>query len=219
MIKTVLFDLDGTLLDTLDDLTVAVNVALEEKGFPLRTRAEIQSFVGNGFKKLLERAVPAKTEESVILECLNRFSEYYTSHLMVKTKPYDGIIKALDNLKKEGYQIGVVSNKRDDAAKTVCDFYFGNRLDCVVGESDTVKRKPYPDTVQFVLETLNAKLEDAILLGDSTVDYETSKNAKIRFLAVTWGFRTKEELQNAGVTEFIESTDQIVSTILQKDKG
>ncbi|MBP5303307.1 MAG: HAD family hydrolase [Clostridia bacterium] len=219
MIKTVLFDLDGTLLDTLDDLTVAVNVALEEKGFSLRTRAEIQSFVGNGFKKLLERAVPAKTEESVILECLNRFSEYYTNHLMVKTKPYDGVIKALEDLKKEGYQIGVVSNKRDDAAKTVCDFYFGNCLDCVVGESDTVKRKPYPDTVQFALETLNTKLEDAILLGDSTVDYETSKNAKIRFLAVTWGFRTKEELQNAGVTEFIESTDQIVSAIVQKDKG
>lgn len=201
MITTIVFDLDGTLLDTLEDLTDSVNYALEKFGFPERTIDEIRSFVGNGIANLIARVLPEGTENPHYGEVLKTFREYYALHCKDKTKPYDGILQMLDILQGHAYQMAVVSNKFDAAVKELCKLYFGDRIRAAVGESGKVRKKPAPDAVYQVLEELSTPPEQAVYVGDSDVDLATAANVPMTCVSVTWGFRSREQLLAAGAKE------------------
>lgn len=182
----ILFDLDGTLLDTLDDLTDSVNHVLTSFGYPLRSKEEVRSFVGNGAGVLMEKAVPQGADFEAPL---NAFREYYADHCRIKTKPYNGIAEALEAL-KEKYPIAIVSNKPDSAVKPLCaDFFPGIYAQ---GQTDTIPRKPAPDMVYAAMKAIGA--DKCIYVGDSEVDVQTGRNAGIPVLSVLWGFRTEEEI-------------------------
>lgn len=207
MITTIVFDLDGTLLNTLEDLTDSVNYAIAKFGFPERTIDEIQSFVGNGIARLIELVIPEGKENSHYEEILKTFREYYALHCKDKTKPYDGIIEMLDTLAGQGYQMAVVSNKFDAAVKELCALYFGNRIRTAVGESEKVRKKPAPDAVYQVLEDLSVSAGLAVYVGDSDVDLATAANVPMTCVSVTWGFRSREQLLAAGAKEKLMITE------------
>ena len=198
MIDTIIFDLDGTLLDTLEDLTYSVNHAMLHSGFTPRTIEEIKGFVGNGVAKLIERCIPDGKDNPLYEETLSVFKEHYEIHCKDMTKPYDGILPLLDELCVKGYKLGIVSNKFDSAVKELSQLYFGDRILSSIGESDTIRKKPAPDTAYQVLEELSSSKENSIYVGDSNVDIETAANVPMRCISVTWGFKTKDELIEAG---------------------
>ena len=193
MIKYVIFDLDGTLLNTLEDLKDSTNYALSQFNYPERSLEEIRNFVGNGVKKLIERAVPDNCQN--IDECLTIFKENYSQNMYKHTAPYDGILDTLKELRSKGCKIGVVSNKFDTAVKELCKKYFGDLIDTAIGQSDDVPKKPAPDGVFKALKELKA--DNAIYIGDSEVDVQTAKNAKLPCIGVIWGFRDKKNLEGA----------------------
>ncbi len=195
--KAVIFDLDGTLLDTLDDLTEAVNYALGVYGLPCRTRGDVRRFVGNGVARLIERALPIGEASSISSEVLARFKEYYSRHDHDHTAPYDGIPSLLEELSKRNIPIAVVSNKIDAAVSSLCRRYFGDVVDIAVGERENVRKKPAPDSVNEVLRALNLKPHEVVYVGDSEVDIETAQNAGIDCISVTWGFRDLDILCRA----------------------
>lgn len=201
MIDTVIFDLDGTLLDTLEDLTDSVNYAMERFGYPVHTLEEVRSFVGNGAPKLIERSIPQGVENVSYEEVLGTFKEHYAAHCEDKTKPYEGVEEMLDALQKQGYRMAVVSNKFDGAVKKLCKKYFGTYIVTAIGESAEVKRKPAPDTVYRALGELAADASSAVYVGDSDVDIQTAGNVPMRCISVTWGFRTREQLRQAGARD------------------
>lgn len=193
--QAAIFDLDGTLLDTLGDLRDSVNAALLRSGLPRRNTDEIRAFVGNGLRRLIERAVPKNTPEKTVEQCLFDFKEHYRSHSMVLTKPYDGIDALLQKLKANGVRLAVVSNKADHAVKTLVDTFFPNLFDCVFGEREGIPKKPAPDAVLAAMHELHACAEETVYIGDSEVDTETARNAKLPCIAVTWGFRDRQILE------------------------
>lgn len=198
---TIIFDLDGTLLNTLEDLTDSVNYAMEKFGFPVHTIEEIRSFVGNGAPKLIERSIPQGTENPSYEAVLAAFKEYYAAHCEDKTNPYEGIMELLAQLKEKGCRMAVVSNKFDGAVKRLCKKYFGEYFEAAIGESADVKRKPAPDTVYRALRELSCDGSRAVYVGDSEVDIQTAQNASLPCISVTWGFRTEEQLRAAGAQE------------------
>lgn len=198
MIDTVIFDLDGTLLDTLEDLTDSVNHALRKSRFPERTIEEVRNFVGNGVAKLIERVVPGGKDAPLYEETLRTFKEYYALHCKDKTKPYEGIMDMLDSLCKEGFKLAIVSNKFDAAVKELSSLYFGDRILAAIGESEKVRKKPAPDTVYQALGELSADAGRAVYVGDSDVDIQTAANVPMPCISVTWGFRDRQRLAEAG---------------------
>lgn len=214
---TVIFDLDGTLLDTLEDLTDSVNYAMERFGFPVHTIEEIRSFVGNGAPKLIERSIPQGKENASYDAVLAAFKEYYAAHCEDKTNPYEGIMALLARLKDQGYRMAVVSNKFDGAVKRLCEKYFGGYMEAAIGESADVKRKPAPDTVYRALRELSSDGSNAVYVGDSEVDIQTAKNASLPCVSVTWGFRTAEQLKAAGADEklMIRSPQELLPLLLR----
>lgn len=217
MITTIVFDLDGTLLDTLEDLTDSVNYALKKFGFPQRTIDEIRSFVGNGIANLIARVLPDGNENPRYGEVLKTFREYYALHCKDKTRPYDGILQMLDSLQGDAYQMAVVSNKFDAAVKELCELYFGDRIRAAVGESEKVRKKPAPDAVYQVLEELSVSPEQAVYVGDSDVDLATAANVPMTCISVTWGFRSREQLLAAGAKEerMINAPHQLPALLLE----
>ena len=209
MIKTVIFDLDGTLLNTLEDLKEAANFALSEFGYPKRSLEEIRCFVGNGVRKLIERAVPEACEN--IDECLCVFKKNYSENMCNNTVPYNGTLKILKDLQDNGVKIGVVSNKFDSAVKELCKKYFGNLVDIAVGQSDDVPKKPAPEGVFKVMKELGAEKISTVYIGDSEVDVQTAKNSGLPCIGVTWGFRNKNDLQ--GADYIIDNPCDIISVI------
>ena len=209
MIKTVIFDLDGTLLNTLEDLKDAANFALSEFGYPKRSLEEIRCFVGNGVRKLIERAVPEACEN--IDECLCIFKKNYSENMCNNTVPYNGILKILKDLQNKGVKIGVVSNKFESAVKELCKKYFGNLVDIAVGQSDDVPKKPAPEGVFKVMKELGAEKISTVYIGDSEVDVQTAKNSGLPCIGVTWGFRNKNDLQ--GADYIIDNPCDIISVI------
>lgn len=195
MIKTVIFDLDGTLLNTLEDLKEATNFALSKYNYPTRTLEEVRCFVGNGVRKLIERAVPENCQN--VEECLSVFKKNYSEIMYNHTAPYDGILKILSNLKSDGIKIGVVSNKFDSAVKELCKKYFADLIDIAIGQADDVPKKPAPDGVFKAMRELGADKLSTIYVGDSDVDVATAKNANLPCIGVTWGFRDREYLKGA----------------------
>lgn len=211
MKKTVIFDLDGTLLNTLDDLADSTNYALSKFGYPTRTIDEVRQFVGNGVAKLIERAIPEGKNNPNFEKCLAIFKENYAQNMYNKTAPYNGIIEMLSNLKSKGIKIAVVSNKFDLAVKELCKKYFEGFIDFAAGENDAqgIKKKPAPDTVISVLNEFNFAPEDAVYVGDSDVDIMTAKNSKMPCISVTWGFRDEKFLLENGATILINAPSEI----------
>ena len=203
--KTVIFDLDGTLLDTLEDLTDAVNYALGAYKMPQRTIEEIRSFVGNGVRNLMLQAVPDGEENPDFQEIFALFKEYYGEHCNDKTGPYHGVLDLMKELKKQGYVMGIVSNKIDSAVKELNSMYFADYIQVAIGEKEGVQRKPAPDTVFAALQELEKEKESAIYIGDSEVDFATAKNAGIPCVSVLWGFRDREFLEKCGADMFAET--------------
>ena len=202
------FDLDGTLLDTLDDLANSVNYALASWGFATRTREEVCAFVGNGMVKLIERALP-EGETEAFEQTFRTFRAHYAEHSADNTKPYDGIIAMLERLKKDGKKVAVVSNKADSAVKSLCEQYFAGLIDFAVGENEAggVRKKPAPDSVLKVLKAFGEG--SAVYIGDSDVDVETAVNSHLPCLSVTWGFRDRAFLKAHGATDFVDNPEEI----------
>lgn len=211
MKKIVIFDLDGTLLNTLDDLADSTNFALSKFNYPTRTIEEVRQFVGNGVAKLIERAIPEGKNNPNFEKCLAIFKENYAQNMYNKTAPYNGILDMLANLKSKGLKIAVVSNKFDLAVKELCQKYFNGYIDFAAGENEAagIKKKPAPDTVLEVLKEFNLKPNEAIYVGDSDVDIMTAKNSEMPCISVTWGFRDEKFLLSYGATILIDSPDEI----------
>ena len=208
-----IFDLDGTLLNTLEDLADSTNYIMRSFGYPERTLAEVRNFVGNGIRKLLERSAPNGTSPEEIDRMFAQFKEHYGAHCADKTKPYEGIMELLRKLQEQGVKLAVVSNKADYAVKALCEQYFCGVFDEAVGERVGIARKPAPDTVNEVLKNLQIEKAQAVYIGDSEVDVQTAKNAELNCIAVDWGFRDKEVLKEAGA-ETIVSTPEILFNYL-----
>ena len=208
MKTAILFDLDGTLLDTLQDLIDSTNATLAHFGYPLRTAEEVRQFVGNGAKRLFELALPEGSTPQTVAEALAWFKEYYPAHSQIKTKPYDGILEALEEIRKE-FPVAVMSNKPDVAAKPLCKTYFGDIY--AQGESSACPRKPAPDMVFAAMKALGA--ESCIYVGDSEVDVLTAKNAGVPCLSVLWGFRDKQILVEAGAEHFCENPKDLLKLL------
>lgn len=213
--QAIIFDLDGTLLNTLEDLADSVNYVLKENNFPLRTLEEVRCFVGNGIRNLIERSVPQKTPIEIIDKVHQEFITYYKTHCMEKTKPYDGILPLLNNLKKSGCKTAVVSNKANYAVQILCEKYFNNLLDISFGEQEGIPKKPAPDLVYKVLQTLHINPENAVYIGDSDVDIITARNTNMDEIIVNWGFRDTEFLKNHGAKIIVSSPEEIEEIILK----
>jgi phosphoglycolate phosphatase len=211
--NTVIFDLDGTLLNTLEDLTDAVNFALESCAMPKRTIEEVRQFVGNGIRKLMLRAVPRGEENADFERAYQLFQQYYKVHCNDKTKPYPGIIELLDELKKQGYHLAIVSNKADFGVKELQEIYFKEYITTAIGEKEGIRKKPAPDTVEQALRELGMTKEAAIYVGDSDVDIQTAKNAGLPCISVTWGFRSREFLEEHGAECFADDTEQLLQLL------
>ena len=212
--KLAIFDLDGTILDTLEDLADAMNYALGEHGYPWRTIEEVRRFVGNGIRKLIERAVPAGLAKEEIDRVHETFSAYYQQHCADKTRPYEGVLPLLERLRAAGCLTAVVSNKADAAVQPLCRRYYNGLFDYAVGERTGIRRKPDTDSVQEVLRRLQVEAADAVYIGDSEVDIQTAKNAGLDSIIVTWGFRDRDYLESQGGRRFVDRPEEIEQIIL-----
>lgn len=214
MYKLAVFDMDGTILDTLEDLKDSTNFALENCGYPTRSYDEVRRFVGNGIRKLIERAVP----EGLTVEQIDRvhevFTEHYKVHCADKTKAYDGIKPLLEKLRASGVKTAVVSNKADYGVQELCKEYFDGLFDYAVGEREGIRRKPAPDAVNEALRVLGIDKSEAVYIGDSDVDFETAKNAELPCISVLWGFRDEEFLREKGATLFVRDPAEIYDIIM-----
>lgn len=209
--KAVIFDLDGTLLNTLEDLTDSTNFALSKFNYQQKTINQVRHYVGNGVSKLIERAIPDGSSNPKFEKCLNFFKEHYKENMFNKTAPYDGIIPMLEKIKNLSIKTAVVSNKFDEAVKELCRKYFGDLIDFCAGENELqgIRKKPAPDTVLKVLNEFGIKSDDAIYIGDSEVDIETAKNSNIECISVLWGFKNKEFLLDNGAGILVSNPDEI----------
>lgn len=208
--EAIIFDLDGTILDTIEDLRDSVNHALFEHGFPQRSLEEVRSFVGNGIRKLIERALPAGLDDKTVDSVFNCFNLYYKEHCMDKSKPYEGTIFVIKTLRDMGKKTAVLSNKADYAVQMLCENYFPDSFDYIAGMKENVRRKPWPDGVLNVLEALETAAEKAVYIGDSEVDILTAKNAGIDCIAVDWGFRDREVLIENGAEMIASNTKELL---------
>ncbi|MBE6820108.1 MAG: HAD family hydrolase [Ruminococcaceae bacterium] len=218
-IKAVIFDLDGTLTDTLADLTNSVNFALSECGFSQRSTEEVRSFVGNGIRRLINLSVPYGTPENVCEECLNAFKVHYEKNSCVNTKPYDGVNEVLEALKNKGIKTAVVTNKIHWAAKEIVSRFFDEFIDVTVGQVDGVAQKPEPDGIFCALEKLAVSKENAVYVGDSEVDCITAHNAGIPCIGVTWGFRDREILEENGAEYIVDTPEEVLKCVYLSNNG
>ncbi len=211
--NTVIFDLDGTLLDTLQDLADATNYALRKQGMPERTIEEVRQFVGNGVRLLMIRAIPGGEENPLFEETFALFKSYYGEHCNDHTRPYEGIMELLATLREKGYAVAIVSNKIDFAVKELSKLYFQGIVPVAIGEKEGIRRKPAPDTVFEALKELGRTKEEAVYVGDSDVDIETAQNAGMPCISVLWGFRDKAFLKAHGASHYAEKAEEILKYV------
>lgn len=218
-ITTLVFDMDGTVLDTLQDLTDSVNFALTSHGKPARSKDEVRRFLGNGIRALVLAAVPAATPEEEFTAIFDDFQRHYLEHCLDKTAPYEGILPMLEELQRAGYKMAVVSNKVHPAVVELNERFFGSLIPIAIGESEAVRRKPLPDGVNAALEALGSTREESVYIGDSEVDFATAQNAGLPCVSVLWGFRDRDFLENIGATCFISHPSQLLAAIRQLEEN
>lgn len=214
--RLVIFDMDGTILDTLTDLSNAVNHTLKHFGYPERTQQEIRSFLGNGSRYLIEKSLPANNAviPTKLELLLDYYNSYYKENCAVHTKPYKGIWELLLKLKHENKLIAVVSNKPDFGVQELCQHHFPNLFDFACGERTGIRRKPAPDSVQEVMQRLKVAGKEAVYIGDSEVDISTAQNAGLEAIIVTWGFRDADQLIKAGAPRLVSSIQELEKILL-----
>jgi HAD hydrolase, family IA, variant 3 len=211
--KTYIFDLDGTLLSTLNDLASSTNYALRWAGMPERTIEEVRMFVGNGVKLLMERAIPEGVNNPKFEKTYAKFREHYMEHNLDTTRPYDGVPELLHELKRRGKHLAIVSNKFYAATQDLAKHFFPDTIEVAIGERENIRKKPAPDTVLEALRQLNVSKEDAVYIGDSDVDIMTAKNCGLPCISVLWGFRDKDFLIEHGGSLFVEKPIEILSRL------
>lgn len=209
--QALIFDLDGTLLDTLDDLADSVNAVLRAHSYPEKTRAEVCAAVGNGILKLIERVVPNGKNTPDFDRVFADFKQHYAEHCEDKTAPYAGIPELLGRLRQAGVKMAIVSNKADFAVKTLAKAWFPDTIPVAIGENEAagIRKKPAPDTVDLALKELGVAREQAAYVGDSEVDVATARNSGMPCLSVTWGFRTRETLVESGADTLIDTPEAL----------
>lgn len=210
---TIIFDLDGTLLNTLEDLTDALNHTLESYKVPARTLDEVRRFVGNGLRKLLERAIPEGLDHPQFEEIFQSFKSYYLDHCKEKTAPYPGVMELLKELHRRDIPMAIVSNKNDRAVKQLAADFFDGLLSVAIGEREGILKKPAPDTVFTALKELGQDKESALYIGDSEVDLQTAANAGMDCISVSWGFRGRDFLKEKGASLIIDTPLEILDFI------
>ena len=208
-IKAVIWDLDGTLLNTLDDLAASVNAALAMNGMPLRSTEEVRAFVGNGIRRLMVRAVPDGEANPAFDKALEDFTRHYGAHSRDRTRPYDGILEMLDKLSAAGVKHAIVSNKIDFAVKALSRAYFGERMCAAIGDDPSRARKPAPDSVFAAMREMGVTAQETVYVGDSDVDVLTARNAGVSCVAVLWGFRDEACLRAAGAEKLARTPDEL----------
>ena len=211
--ETVIWDLDGTLLDTLQDLSEAVNHALRACGMAERRIDEVRQFVGNGIRMLMRRAVPGGEENPRFEDCFTQFRTYYVQHSQDYTRLYPGIQETLATLHQMGIRMAVVSNKLQTGVDTLYQAWFRNTIEVAIGERPDLRRKPAPDMVHQALKELGVSAEGAVYVGDSDVDIQTARNSGLPCISVLWGFRDRETLAKAGATCYVEQPNEIINII------
>lgn len=214
--NTIVFDLDGTLLNTLEDIHDGVNYALNQLGYPAAPLKKVRESVGNGSMVLINKVVPAGTSKEDCVTCHTIYSEYYNSHNRIKTRPYDGVPELLAALKDRGIKLAVVSNKFDASVKALCLDYFRETIQVAIGEAPGVAKKPAPDSVFTALSQLNSRKEEALYVGDSDVDIHTARNAGMKCISVSWGFRSRGFLEKEGADRIIDRPEELLAFLDQK---
>lgn len=217
-VNTIIFDLDGTLLDTLEDLTISVNHCMNKYHFPLHNRNEVRNMVGNGIYLLMERALPKGRNTPEYHACIQEFSAYYKEHMLDHTAPFTGIDSLLSALYEHGYKMAIVSNKFDAAVKGLNQDFFSKYISVAIGESPSIAKKPAPDTVFQAIKELNATPEQCVYVGDSEVDIETAKNAGLPCISVNWGFKSTAFLEAHHASVIVSSPEELLDVILKGDK-
>ena len=213
--RLALFDMDGTVLDTLQDLADATNTVMRMHGYPTHSVEAVRQFVGNGARVLMEKAMPEGATAEAIDTVLGDFKEYYGKHSADATKPYDGVPACLAALRAAGVRTAVVSNKPDFAVKVLAEQYFAGLFDMAIGDREGVRKKPAPDSVFEVMHALGVTPAEAVYIGDSDVDVQTAQNAGIDGIFVDWGFRTPEVLRSLGAEIVVSTPEQVEALILQ----
>ena len=214
--KAAIFDMDGTILNTLDDLTNAVNDVLVRFGFPTRTRDEIREYTGGGSYMLIKMALPKGTPKERVDEVHSYYRPYYAAHSEIKTAPYPGIFELLSELKKHGIKLAVVSSKPDKPVQTLSKKYFGNLFDISIGDRPGLNKKPAPDALYLALSEIGVDKNDVVFIGDSEYDIETAKNADLPCIAVSWGFRDRELLLSLKPDFIAGSSEELKDFILNE---
>lgn len=210
---TIIFDLDGTLLNTLDDLRDSLNDILVQKGYAPRSLEDVRRFVGNGVKNLVRLSLPDTCSDEEVIKVMEEFKEHYKHNMQNKTRPYDGIMELLLDLYRFNYKMAIVSNKYDAAVKSLSRTYFGNLIPVAIGETAEIKRKPAPDSIYTAVKELGSDLSHTVMVGDSETDVRTAKNAGIPCIGVTWGFRTREVLRSEGADHLIDTPKELLTLI------
>lgn len=211
--NTVIFDLDGTLLNTLDDLRDSLNEVLISKGYAPKSLEEVRRFVGNGVRNLIRMSIPEECSDEVVTHIMEEFKDNYKHNMQNKTRPYNGIMELLLDLYRYNYKIAIVSNKYDAAVKELARTYFGNLISVAIGETSEIKRKPAPDSIYTAVKELGSELSSTVLVGDSETDVRTAKNAGIPCIGVTWGFRCREVLRSEGADYLIDTPKELLTLI------
>lgn len=215
--KAAIFDMDGTILDTIEDMHDSVNASLRHFGMRPISLEATTAYVGNGAKRLIEQAVPEGTDAGLTEEVLEWYKPYYNDHSCIKTRPYKGIVELLTALKTAGMKLAVVSNKPDMTLQELVKLFFGGVFVSAVGESPSVRRKPWPDAVNAAVDLMAVDKSSCVYIGDSEVDVATAKNAGMDCISVSWGFRSEEQLLDAGAKTIVRSPDELLKKLLGKD--
>lgn len=210
---TIIFDMDGTILDTLGDLTASVNYVLQKRGFPLKTKEDVKKIVGNGVASLVENSLPGAAKTPDFETILQEYITHYKANMFNQTAPFPGVPGLLQTLKEKGYKMAVVSNKMDSAVRELNEIYFSDTIKIAIGLSESVDKKPAPDSVFRALRELGASADGAVYIGDSEVDVKTAQNAGLISIGVTWGFRDRSVLVEAGADHIIDAPEEILDIV------
>ncbi len=212
MIKAVIFDLDGTLLDTLNDLTISVNHALVQNGFNSHSKEEVLGFIGNGIRVLLTRALPESTSPVVLDKCVADFRCHYDLHCKDNTMPYPGILELLEKLHLNSIKMAVVSNKYDRAVKSLGSFFM-DRMEVFIGETSTIPKKPNPTGINYAMQLLGVSDKETVYVGDTPLDFEAAQNAKVKSILVSWGFASIERLNTLENAVIVHNAEELYKKI------